>query len=88
MVPTGTCVVQGGVLAPGGACLGDLNQNGVDDACEIVSAPEACCPPDGRCYMELPELCKAAGECPKVRARSVWATQTVMGSTTSVKGDR
>lgn len=28
-------------------------------------APEACCPPDGRCYLELPSLCQLAGNAPK-----------------------
>jgi len=43
LVPVGTCP---GVVVP--ACLGDLNGNGIDDACE-PPPQEACCFPDGSC---------------------------------------
>ena len=42
------CDEEGGVPSPTGEteCLGDLNMNGKDDACE---APQACCLPNGTC---------------------------------------
>ena len=54
LVPVGTCP---GVVVP--ACLGDLNGNGIDDACE-PPPQEACCFPDGSCGL-VP-----VGTCPGV----------------------
>lgn len=33
-LPPADCLLQGGFFPPGGVCLGDLDGNGVDDACE------------------------------------------------------
>jgi len=37
------CMVQEGYPAPGGACLGDSDLNGIDDACETIEPTGACC---------------------------------------------
>jgi len=73
-LPDGSCVMvdplccdeMGGTPSPIGAqaCLGDGNQNGIDDACEQL-VPEACCLLDGSCIMALPANCIAQGGTPQ-----------------------
>jgi hypothetical protein len=61
------CQQQGGQpQGPNTACLGDQNQNGVDDACEEEPTPEtvACCLPDGTCKNLKPYDCLSRGGTP------------------------
>lgn len=73
-LPDGSCVMvdplccdeMGGAPSPIGAqaCMGDGNQNGIDDACEQL-VPEACCLPDGSCLMVPPAICIGQGGTPQ-----------------------
>ncbi|MCK4341914.1 MAG: hypothetical protein KAY37_09355 [Phycisphaerae bacterium] len=57
------CDDLGGVPGYEPLCLGDLNGNGIDDACE---APEACCMEDGTCVDGVnPGNCIAQGGTPQ-----------------------
>ncbi|MGB2985790.1 MAG: hypothetical protein WBE26_07895, partial [Phycisphaerae bacterium] len=53
------CDDMGGVPSPIGEphCMGDLNGNGIDDACELPQVEQACCLPDGQCDVILPDEC-------------------------------
>lgn len=53
------CLSAGGVLAPGGACMGDGNGNGVDDGCE--DTPPICQPTPDRMGCQ-PTICPVAGQ--------------------------
>ena len=53
------CDDLGGVPGYAAMCLGDLNGNGIDDACEEPQEPEACCFEDGTCQDLLPDDCVA-----------------------------
>jgi hypothetical protein len=56
------CIASGGLYAGNGsACTGDLDGNGVDDACEQVTPKGACCMPDGTCLVRTPIDCSNAG---------------------------
>ncbi|MFH1746573.1 MAG: hypothetical protein ABIG44_05945 [Planctomycetota bacterium] len=59
-IPANDCFAQGGWLPPGGVCLGDLNGNNIDDACES-SVDQACCLPDGTCVYIPASDCFAQG---------------------------
>ncbi|MEW5795209.1 MAG: hypothetical protein AB1772_02500 [Candidatus Zixiibacteriota bacterium] len=68
--PNGNCFVttaidceqQGGLyLGDGTVCLGDLDGDGVDDACGSALVRGACCLPNGTCMVTLQSLCQAAG---------------------------
>jgi len=52
------CDEMGGSFGYAPNCLGDLNGNDVDDACE-PEEPEACCLPDGACMMVFSFDCLA-----------------------------
>jgi hypothetical protein len=61
------CAAVVGTLLPGAMCLGDLNTNGLDDACEgatLGRAPRGCCLPDGQCLSMTIEHCLQAGGTP------------------------
>ena len=61
-----TCQQRGGEpQGTGTKCLGDLNGNGIDDACEEPT-PEtvACCLPDGQCVDLKPDQCMGRGGTP------------------------
>ncbi len=67
-LPDGTCLVftetdcinRGGVYqGDGTSCLGDLDGDGVDDACEPQEG--ACCTQDGACAIMLENDCLAVG---------------------------
>jgi len=61
-MPPQDCQAQGGIPQGAGTmCLGDMDGNGTDDACEGASEPGACCAPDGSCYGELEDLCILQG---------------------------
>jgi hypothetical protein len=65
-VDSQTCLQRGGTpQGPGTKCLGDLNGNGIDDACEEPT-PEtvACCLPSGQCVDLKPDQCMARGGTP------------------------
>jgi len=50
------CDEQGGTVSPySQVCLGDLNQNGINDACEPPTG--ACCYPDGSCAITTQANC-------------------------------
>ncbi|MCK4658999.1 MAG: hypothetical protein KAV82_05705 [Phycisphaerae bacterium] len=59
------CDDLGGVPGYVANCLGDLNTNGIDDACEEPQEREACCLPDGQCVDETPDNCIALGGTPQ-----------------------
>ena len=73
-LPDGSCIMvdalccddMGGTPSPIGAsaCLGDQNQNGVDDACEQVQI-EGCCLQDGTCIMVPATICLGQGGTPQ-----------------------
>lgn len=64
--PANDCLMVGGTpQGPGTMCLGDLNGNLIDDACEGSTNPEACCLPNGQCYGELPAECLLQGGTPQ-----------------------
>ena len=73
-LPDGSCIMvdplccndMGGTPSPIGAqaCLGDQNQNGVDDACEQPQI-EACCLQDGTCIMVPTAICLGQGGTPQ-----------------------
>lgn len=68
--PAGNCAVltqpnclatQGIYMGNGTVCLGDLNGNGVDDACEQVVPTGACCYPSGNCAVATQPACTGSG---------------------------
>ncbi|UCG58451.1 MAG: hypothetical protein JSU70_02880, partial [Phycisphaerales bacterium] len=61
------CNERGGISqGPGTECLGDLDQDGADDACEEPSPDEAaCCLPDGSCTHLTPTACVLRGGNPQ-----------------------
>jgi hypothetical protein len=82
--PNGTCSIVSQVACTNGAgtymgdntfCLGDLDGNGVDDACEQVQTTGACCYEDGSCASGITRL-----DC-------VMAGGTYMGDATTCLGD-
>jgi len=70
------CDDMGGSPSPTGAqaCLGDGNQNGVDDACEEL-VDEACCLEDGSCIDTDPATCLSMGGTPQGLGTFCTATQ-------------
>jgi hypothetical protein len=65
MLTQPACVTAGGIYAGNGsACAGDLDGNGVDDACEQITPKGACCMPDGTCLVRTPIDCANAGGTP------------------------
>lgn len=54
-LPAGSCASLGGTWHPGEVCLGDADQNGVDDVCQ-----QACCGVAGDCVETSADLCVAA----------------------------
>lgn len=66
MVDPLCCDDMNGTSLPAGTiCLGDLDGDGIDDACEPQEVEEACCLPSGDCVMVLPSLCTAQGGVPQ-----------------------
>ena len=62
MLPPWDCTAMNGIPAgPGTNCLGDGNNNGIDDACEFSQIPAACCLPDGSCLEFDYNYCLAIG---------------------------
>jgi hypothetical protein len=73
-LPDGTCVdvdplccdELNGTPSPFAAvCLGDLDGDGVDDACEVPVVTQACCLPTGRCVEVTHDKCVALGGDPQ-----------------------
>ncbi len=57
-LPTAVCQAENGKVVPD--CLGDSDNNDVDDACE----QQACCLPQGDCAIVIPARCRAANGVP------------------------
>lgn len=64
MVDSICCDDIGGTPGFAATCLGDLNGNGIDDACELAQ-PEACCLPNGNCVNIPTADCLAQGGTPQ-----------------------
>ena len=61
------CDELGGTPSPIGAptCLGDGNGDTIDDACQVIQQPQACCLPDGTCADLTHDACVARGGDPQ-----------------------